>query len=157
MSPIQTLSQIKNYLPLSETLATAGQPTEDQLAALAAAGFQTVINLALRDSPGALPDERERVHAMGLGYIHIPVNFEAPQEADFVQFAAAMDTYKDEKLFVHCAANMRVSAFLFLYRTLYEGVPEELAQADLDRIWEPNEVWQKFLASVQATHGRSDD
>lgn len=147
----QSLSQIKNYLPLSETLVTAGQPTGEQLAALGLAGFKTVINLALVDSPGALPDERERVEAMGLEYVHIPVNFQKPQEEDFRRFIEAMRAHEGEKVFVHCAANMRVSAFVFLFRTLLEGMSEDEARADLNRIWEPNEVWREFMTRAAAS------
>ncbi|OGO36913.1 MAG: hypothetical protein A2W35_09915 [Chloroflexi bacterium RBG_16_57_11] len=39
-----------NYLKLSESIATSGQPSEAQFAEIAQAGYQLVINLA------ALPD-----------------------------------------------------------------------------------------------------
>jgi hypothetical protein len=47
---------------------------------------------------------------------------------------------------VHCAANKRVSAFVYLYRVLHEGVPEEEARKDLHAIWQPDEVWSRFIA-----------
>ena len=38
-----TLESIVRYVPVSEALATAGQPSEEQLAAVAAAGFEVVV------------------------------------------------------------------------------------------------------------------
>ena len=38
------LGAITNYLRLSPTVATAGQPTREQFADMATAGFRTVIN-----------------------------------------------------------------------------------------------------------------
>src|SRR5262249_18539955 len=49
------LADIRNFLALDADLGTAGQPTEEQYPAIAAAGYRTVVNLALPTSPGALP------------------------------------------------------------------------------------------------------
>ena len=64
MSP-PDLSTIKDFLQLSDDLATAGQPTEAELAAIAARGFRVVINLALATSPGALSTRLRRSPATG--------------------------------------------------------------------------------------------
>jgi hypothetical protein len=44
--------------------------------------------------------------------------------------------------------NMRVSAFMYLYRTLREHVDPRAALADLHRLWTPNPTWQRFLDSA---------
>ena len=137
---------IYNYRRLSPTLTTSGQPDEAQFAALREAGVETVINLALVDSPRALADEAATLAALGLRYIHIPVEFSAPTEADFESFAAAMDALGGTPVHVHCAANWRVSAFLYRYRVERLGWPEDKARPDLDAIWAPDPVWQTFLA-----------
>jgi hypothetical protein len=43
---------------------------------------------------------------------------------------------------------MRVSAFMYLYRQLYEGVSETVARQDLHQIWQPNPTWQAFMQTV---------
>jgi len=136
---------IYNFRRLSPTLTTSGQPDEAHFAALRDAGVETVINLALADSPRALPDEPGTLAALGLRYIHIPVEFTAPTEADFDAFAAAMDGLGDSPVHVHCAANYRVSAFIYRYRVERLGCSEDAARADLEAIWEPDAVWQNFL------------
>jgi protein tyrosine phosphatase (PTP) superfamily phosphohydrolase (DUF442 family) len=137
---------IYNYRRLSPVLTTSGQPDEAQFAALRDAGVETIINLALVDSPRALADEAATLAALGLRYIHIPVEFSAPTEADFEAFAAAMDALGGTPVHVHCAANWRVSAFLYRYRVERLGWPEDKARPDLDAIWAPDPVWQNFLA-----------
>ncbi len=143
---------IINDLCLSETLGTAGQPTPDQFAAIRDAGYEVVINLAMDDSSGALPDEGELVAAQGMDYVHIPVVWESPMLADWERFLDVMDQNQGRKVFVHCALNMRVSCFAFLYRVLRLGVPAEVAWQDVLVIWEPNEVWRQFIEEVM---GRS--
>jgi len=144
------LVSIRHYLRLSPRLATAGQPTAEQFAHIAAAGFESVINLALPTSTYALPDEAGLVAALGLEYIPIPVIWESPQFEDFARFAAVLQTRAERPLFVHCAMNMRVSAFMFLHRTLVEGEAVPEATRDLNRIWEPDETWRAFISSTSS-------
>ena len=138
-------SGIYNFRRLSPTLTTSGQPDQAQFAALRNAGVEAVINLALVDSPRALADEPGTLATLGLRYIHIPVEFAAPAESDFYAFAAAMDALGDTPTHVHCAANYRVSAFLYRYRTERLGWSDKAARPDLDAVWKPDAAWQKFL------------
>ena len=139
------LSDIYNMLPLAEDLGTAGQPTSAQLAAIKEAGYDVVINLATGTTPRDLPNEADVVTAQGMEYIHIPVIWDNPTEADLARFFEAMDATQDKKRFVHCIANMRVSAFVFLYRVLRQGMPLEAARATMTQIWQPNAIWQQFI------------
>lgn len=81
-------------------------------------------------------------------YVHIPVVWEKPQLRDVEKFFDVMSANEDKKVFVHCAANMRVSAFIYLYQRLYQGVSDEEAKQDLHQIWIPNKIWQKFMRQV---------
>lgn len=150
-----TIATIPHFLQLSETVATAGQPTEAQIAALQTAGYRVVINLALPSSANALPNEQALVEMEGMTYIHIPVLWEEPTLADVEQFFSAMQTYAGQPVFVHCAKNMRVSAFMYLYRWLCQGVNETIAKHDLHRIWTPNDRWQAFMAQVVQRYQQS--
>jgi len=51
----------------------------------------------------------------------------------------------DTAVHVHCAANYRVSAFLYRYRVERLGWSAERARFDLDAVWEADAVWQRFL------------
>lgn len=143
----ETLSEIHNCRELSPTLATSGQPKEEQLRAIAEAGYEVVINLALHDDPRySLADEPGVVRASGMEYVHIPVQFARPLRADLESFFAAMDQHRGKRLWVHCAANIRVTAFLGLYWTIREGWDQARAFEPMNSLWQPNAVWASFIA-----------
>lgn len=48
------IKEIYNYLSLTESIATAGQPTERQIAAIAENGYEVVINIASLSKFGRL-------------------------------------------------------------------------------------------------------
>lgn len=145
------LSSIYQVRPIDARLWTSGQPSEAQLGLIAAAGFSTVINLALHDDPRyALPDEAAAVRALGMQYVHIPVQFAAPTEADLLKFFAALELHSDARTWVHCAANIRVSAFLGLYRVLRQGWEREAAFELMHGLWQADEIWSTFIASMLA-------
>ena len=144
-----TLDSIYNHRAVDDTLGTSGQPTVAQLGAIAEAGFHTVINLALHDDPRySLPDEPGTVASLGMAYVHIPVQFATPTRADLLAFFDAMQAHAGQRVWVHCAANMRVSAFLGLYRVLRQGVSPETAFDLMHDLWEPNAVWSAFIADA---------
>jgi protein tyrosine phosphatase (PTP) superfamily phosphohydrolase (DUF442 family) len=143
--PANMLSEIYNFRAISDKLATAGQPTEAQFYSVHENGFKTVINLALPTSYNALADEGSIVTGLGMAYIHIPVNFKAPTATDFRAFCKVVEAFEDQPVFVHCAANMRVSAFVYLYRVLRQGATPAEAERDLHTIWQPDRVWTRFI------------
>ena len=144
------IEDIINFLQVSDRLATAGQPTVEQYPAIAAAGYKVVINLALTDSPNALVDEGSLASKLGIEYIQIPVAWTAPTLADFQKFRSATDAHADDKIFVHCAANKRVSVFVYLYR-IGQGVDELIARQDLVKIWTPNQIWEQFIDRTRSS------
>lgn len=143
-----TLAGIYNSHPISDRVGTSGQPTETQFRLIRDAGYKVVINLAPHDAENALPDEAGLVAALGMDYIHIPVDFSHPSNEDFECFVAAMSARVEDKVWVHCAANMRVSAFMYRYRCEVEGMDRSEAASDLARIWEPFGVWRKFVSGA---------
>ncbi|MEM9543430.1 MAG: protein tyrosine phosphatase family protein [Cyanobacteria bacterium P01_E01_bin.42] len=146
------LDQIYNFVQISDRLGTAGQPREEQFEDVKKAGYDVIVNLALPDSTNAIPHEAEIVARNGLEYVHIPVIWENPTLEDFQEFAKVMRQNSERKVLVHCAMNMRVSAFVYLYRWLCDRVDEKEAKQVLDKIWTPNEVWQKFIERVQENY-----
>ena len=139
------IDDIYNFLKIDEQIGTAGQPTIEQFADIAAEGYEIVINLALPTSDGAIPNEGEIVSTHGMIFVHMPVDFESPTAEDFELFNGLMNTFADKKVFVHCAMNMRVSAFVFAYRVRKRKAPRDIALADLTTIWQPNAIWQKWI------------
>jgi protein tyrosine phosphatase (PTP) superfamily phosphohydrolase (DUF442 family) len=144
-----------NFVQLSDTVATSGQPAAADFPVIAAQGYRTVINLAMPTSDDALPDEGAIVTGLGMNYVHIPVPWEAPQVAQFERFTALMRLLDGEKIWVHCALNMRVSCFMYLYRRHELGWPDADARRHMDPIWDPREypAWDRLVHDVAAARG----
>lgn len=141
-----SLDDIFNYLPINDRISTSGQPTEKQFELVKSHGFENVINLAPGGGENSLKDEAGTLSNLGINYVHIPVDFARPGDDDFEKFKNEMQRLSEEKVWVHCAANMRVSAFIYRYRcTVLEEQPDEAKKA-LSKIWEPLGVWKRFIS-----------
>ena len=147
-----SLDQIYNVREVDDRMMTSGQPSEDQLRAVAAAGFDTVVNLAPHDSENALSDEAELVSALGMTYHHLPVVWANPTEADFAAFEQVMaDLPPNARTLVHCAANFRVSAFYGLYAIKHLGWSLDQAEAFRAPVWKGSDypIWEAFISKMQ--------
>ena len=146
-----SIDDIRNFVPLSEDLATAGQPSEQHVRELAAAGFEVIVNLGLLDPRYCLADEAGLTQSLGMEYHHIPVDFNAPRSGDLQKFFEVMDASREKKVFVHCAANYRVSGFMALYGQSRLGWSAEQADAHVSRVWNPNDTWKAFIETSRAS------
>ena len=141
------IQDIRNFLQLNENLLCSGMPTAEQLKSVADAGVKVVINLAPFDPKTDLADEGRLAESLGMKYINISVDWEAPTRQNLEDFIKAMDENPDEKIFVHCRANYRATGFITLYRVRRLGWKPEDAFKDLRRVWNPDEypIWKKFI------------
>ncbi len=126
-------------------LACSGQPTEEQIKALAAQQYQVVVNLGLSDAKYSLPDEATLVQKSAMVYYHIPVLFDNPQIDDLALFIKYMNEQEGKKTLVHCAANYRASCFTALYLYYLKEINEEEISNIVDEIWQPDHIWESFL------------
>ena len=145
---------IRAWQRLSDRITTSGRLQDGDPARLAAIGVRHVINLALDEHPEALAGERDKLAALGLGYTHIPVPFDAPQDAHYAAFVQAMDNQGPAH--VHCIANWRVSAFFYRWHREACGMPKAEARALLERQWSPETsdhpdalAWAAFIGESQ--------
>ncbi|MBD2691521.1 protein tyrosine phosphatase family protein [Anabaena catenula FACHB-362] len=149
---INGIKDIYNFLQISNLIATSGQPTIEQFTAIKQAGYQLIINLALPTSPNALPDEEEIVEDQGMKYINIPVVWENPTIENVTEFFSIMEANANQKIFVHCIANKRVSAFMYLYHRLCKGSSDAEAKIALHQVWLPNQIWHDFIKQVMENY-----
>ena len=147
MNPLEPLQTIRGFLPLTDRWTTSGQPKISHFHAIADANFECVINLL--PASEVLPGEPELVRELGMEYHAIPVIWAEPTPENFAVFVALMQDRSERKLYVHCAANARVSAFCYLYRTLYLGADEADARAEMHKIWEPFPHWAEFIETIK--------
>lgn len=136
-----------NFHQITPRIGTSGHPKPDDFPAIAAAGYEVVVNLAPEHVDDAIAEEGSLVSAAGMSYVHLPVPWEAPTAAHLKQFCRLMDALDDKRVLVHCQVNARVSAFMLKYLT-FKGVSEADATTPLMVKWKPqmDETWQAFLA-----------
>ena len=135
----------ENTHQVFDWLWTSGQLSERDIDRLPALGIGAVINLALPTSSNALPGEAELVSRQGITYVQIPVEWERPELHQLQQFFTMLKAFAGRKVWVHCAKNMRVSAFVYLYRRLCLAESEEASVHPMREVWVPNETWSGFI------------
>ena len=139
-----------NFRAPSDQLTTSGVVRREALEALAAQGYQVVVNLLPDSSEQAVAGEREIITAQAIEYIHIPVDFKQPLRLDFTRFAAVLDRVREKKVHVHCAANFRVSVFYSLYQVTRGDWSVARAREFIAGVWRPEEHpgWPEFIAEI---------
>lgn len=147
------MDSIKNFIQLTNDIATAGQPKEIEFKGIANAGYKYVINLGMLDHPHALAEEDKVVAELGLTYIHIPVAFDSPTKEQVRFFCNLMSSLKGTKVFVHCIMNFRVSAFMYHYLSKIEKLPEPEAKSLMFEYWELDPVWEELMSWSSADIG----
>jgi protein tyrosine phosphatase (PTP) superfamily phosphohydrolase (DUF442 family) len=142
------VEELLNFYQITEHIGTAGQPTAEQLNQVAEQGYSAVVNLAMHDSDNAIPEEGNIVSSLGMSYFHIPVPFDNPTAGHLKKFIGIMDVLDGEKVFVHCAVNARVSAFMYKYLTFRKSRTEESATSPLLKQWLPqmDGAWKSIMS-----------
>jgi uncharacterized protein (TIGR01244 family) len=149
---MMSTQDIYNYLKVNDELITSGQPTAEQLKAAADEGFTAIINLVPSENQSALAGEAAIVQALGLKYVHVPVDWAAPQDSDFAAFEQAMQAVPDDRTLIHCAANFRVTAFYSLYAMKHLDWTAAQASEFRNTIWQGSDypVWESFIERLQS-------
>lgn len=148
---------INNYLKVNDLLLLGGQPTEEQLKALAQEGVRVVLNLATINPRYSLPNESGLVRSLGMAYYHVPVEWGNPTEDDFVAFENVFKQLSREKMFIHCASNFRVTAFYSLYALKHLGWSDAQAEEFMAPIWQHSNypIWDNFMNKMKALMKRN--
>lgn len=141
----QPFTAIKNFHFVSQNLASSGLIKMEDYTHIQKYGFKHVINLI----PGEQSIERERVESLGMTYQQIEVEWAEPTLENFEQFTKLMNSYNNEKIYVHCEANYRASTFIYLYRIHKLKESHEIAQKDLLAVWKPSKTWQDFINKLE--------
>jgi protein tyrosine phosphatase (PTP) superfamily phosphohydrolase (DUF442 family) len=128
------LTGIPNFLKLTDTVWTGGQPWPEHFAKLKDAGIKIVINLRSHaEHQGAR--EEAKVKELGMTYFNIPVDFQAPDELDADDFLKLTDEQlKNGPVFIHCTAAIRVGAFWMIRRVLRDGWEFDKALEEANQI-----------------------
>ena len=114
-------SDIVRFSALADNLYRGGQPTDDGFRFLKEKGIKTIINLRAEDNR-----ESEIVQALGMNYVHIPVDevwpwSELPQAA-VAKYFELVNNPANYPIFFHCKRGAdRTGAFAAMYRMAVQG------------------------------------
>ena len=139
------MNKILNYVKINELISTSGQPKIEELELIANEGFEVVINLAIPTTSNALENEDKIVSSLNMSYIHIPVDFENPKVSDLKLFLNILQALGANKVWIHCAKNYRVSAFMYVYHKYILHTPFEQIDLSIFDMWQPSLVWQELM------------
>jgi uncharacterized protein (TIGR01244 family) len=100
---------MKDPIKVSAKISGGGQPSEEDISALKAAGFRKIINLRREGEPNQPLDpkaEGEAAARAGMDYLHIPVDPKNLNPSSAEAVAKAVEA-SDGPVYVHCAAGGR--------------------------------------------------
>lgn len=117
---------IVNFSRVDATVACGGATEPSAIAALAAEGFKTVVNLRQLSEPG-VADEEEVVSQAGLAYVHLPMDPMAPEAATAERFLEVLADTSNQPVYIHCASANRVGAVWAIKRVVQDGWTRERA------------------------------
>ncbi len=81
----------------------------------------------------------------GVSYFQIPIEWENPQVDQLKQFFRLMAGFVGRKPWLHYALNVRVSAFVYLYRRIVRKEDETSAAWPMREVWVPDGTWRAFI------------
>ena len=139
------MNKILNFIKINELISTSGQPKIEEFEFIAKEGFEVIINLALNSSSNAIENEDKIVSSLNMSYIHIPVDFENPRISDLKLFLNILQALGANKVWIHCAKNYRVSAFMYVYHKYILHTPFEQIDLSIFDMWQPSSVWQELM------------
>ena len=139
------MNKILNFIKINELISTSGQPKIEEFEFIAKEGFEVIINLALNSSSNAIENEDKIVSSLNMSYIHIPVNFENPRISDLKLFLNILQALGANKVWIHCAKNYRVSAFMYVYHKYVLRTPFEEIDLSMFDLWSPEKKWQELM------------
>lgn len=161
----QKLSQIALFQCVHPHLFSSAIPNLDQLSQIKAYGIDTLIYIAPHPSPSldtvqpdaAQPcaDIENSLHldqqclALGLNYIHIPLDFENPVADQALLILDLIDVLCGNKmLWLSCPNLQRCSSLLHVYRQFYMHMDMATAHSLLESVWEPDATWTGLIHAL---------
>ncbi len=140
-----------NHVQINDMIATSGQLNDQQIKYISNQDYTTIINLAPHTAQDALPEEGKIVASNFMTYINIPVLYEDPQIDQLKMFCAVMSTLAEQKVWIHCAKNTRVAAFVYLFQRYEQRISHHEALSEMFQKWTPDETWLEFFDEAE-TH-----
>jgi uncharacterized protein (TIGR01244 family) len=144
---------ITNFTRVDAVVACGGATDTSALEALKNDGFKAIINLRQASEAGANVEQNaQRAKALGLNYIHLPLNGQAPDAKVVDDFLAAVANKANQPVFIHCGSASRVGAVWLVKRVLQDGWTVEKATEEARLIGLRSAPLEQFALKYIADH-----
>jgi uncharacterized protein (TIGR01244 family) len=146
------VNAVKEPIKVNAKISAGGQPSEEDIAALKAAGVRKIINLRRageQNQPLDPTAEGEAVKRAGLEYVHVPVDPKNLDPSSAEAVAKAIEE-TDGPVFVHCAAGGRAVTHGLLAEAKAEGSSADKVFKKAEEIGAPitDEGFKAFVRTV---------
>jgi uncharacterized protein (TIGR01244 family) len=146
---------IVNFTKVDAVIACGGATETSALSGLKADGFKTVINLRQPSEPGAnIEQNQAEATKLGLKYINIPVNGQAPDPKTMDQFLQVIADKSNQPVYLHCGSASRVGAYWMVKRVLQDKWAIDKATEEAKLIGLRSPALEKFALEYIASHQR---
>ncbi len=112
-------------------LYTADQPAPEDFERLRGDGFEVVVNISTPTARNFVHDEPARVLGAGMTYVHAPVDCSRLTPDHYAMVSGVLRSFAGKKVLLHCAGNVKASAFAHLFRVRELGEPADELRAEL--------------------------
>ena len=144
---------ITNFTKVDAVVACGGATDTAALEGLKNDGFKAIINLRQASEQGANIDTNSATaKALGLNYIHLPLNAAAPSDKTVDDFLAAVADKANQPVYIHCGSASRVGAVWLVKRVLQDGWPVEKATEEARLIGLRSAPLEAFALKYIETH-----
>jgi len=132
----------------TDNIISSDQPTASEYQYWVQQGYAVVINLATSQSENTVVNADHIVDASGGQYIQLPIVWDNVRIEQYQLFEQLMQYLSNSKVWVHCAKNMRASAFVYLF--IAKNKPELANEAltIMHSVWTPCKQWQQLIDAV---------
>ena len=128
---------------VTDRVWVGGQPSNEDLALLCGAGVRMVVDLR-QPVEHDVDAERFAVEALGMSYVNVPVNGQAPEEFAADAFLEAVSRPNAFPLFLHCASGNRAAGFWMIRRLVVDRWTVDAAEGEARRAGLRSEVLRDF-------------
>jgi len=113
---------------VNDDLSIAGQISAEELRKIAIEGFKSVLNLRDPDENGFFHDEKQQAEIVGLEYVNIPLNSQAPNQELTAEAILEID-HLPKPILIHCAGGARAGGIALIAEAIQSGFTyEQIAQ-----------------------------
>jgi protein tyrosine phosphatase (PTP) superfamily phosphohydrolase (DUF442 family) len=142
---------IRLFHVIDDRLATGAQPAAPDFAWLRAQGYDAVVNLNTPSARNYVADEEALVNALGMAYVAVPTDCSVLTPDKYDRFDVAMQGLDGKRVFVHCAANIKSSGLVHIFRVRRRGEAAAAALEDIEQLGvELEPKWQAFFTEMGA-------